>query len=194
MELLLIVVGVFVVLVIVAMVKGAKPVPPVSDDRDGFEHAAARNAQLRDAALNSAVQSATVGKRHDVATHRVSVATIDTAALQILSLEQLPSIRARIKGSFGCVSDEERERYSAQRYLLVREPTNSHDENAIAIYGRGRKVGYVSAAKAAALAPLLDPLPYDAFSVGGAGTSDSSIQMWVDLPRMPELRNYLRGQ
>lgn len=66
----------------------------------------------------------------------MSVVTLDAAALRTLSLEGLPPVRTRIKGSFAWVSDEERELYSATRYLLVREPANSHDENAIAIYGR----------------------------------------------------------
>lgn len=54
------------------------------------------------------------------------------------------------------MEDRDREAYSGREYPLVREPENKHDSNAVAVYGRGRKVGYLSTAKAAGVGPELD--------------------------------------
>ena len=118
--------------------------------------------------------------------------TVDTSSLRILDLRELSFIRMRIKGSANWVSDKERAKFGGTEYLLVREPENSHDTSAIAVHGKGRKVGYVSAAKVAALAPLLDPLPFDAFRVGGTSVIENSIRLWVDIPKIAELRQFLK--
>lgn len=47
---------------------------------------------------------------------------------------------------------------SVDHFIVVREPRNKHDANALAVYADGRKVGYVSAARASTYAPLLDAL------------------------------------
>lgn len=39
---------------------------------------------------------------------------------------------------------------------LHREPDNEHDKNAIAVYAKGHKVGYIAAVEARKYAPLLD--------------------------------------
>jgi hypothetical protein len=113
---------------------------------------------------------------------------------QIADLRDLPSIRTRVKGSAFVVSDANRERFGGTEYELRREPTNPHDSHAVAVYGQGRKVGYISAAKAASVAPLLDALPEVAFVVGGAGVESNSIRLWVDVPSIPALRQYVKGR
>lgn len=40
--------------------------------------------------------------------------------------------------------------------LLVREPGNKHDANAIRVHARGMHIGYVRGSQAEALAPLID--------------------------------------
>lgn len=112
------------------------------------------------------------------------------AELSVLDLRELPSSRFRIVGSAYWVTDIGRHKHGSDAYLLVREPRNRWDTNAIAVYGMERKVGYLTEAKAAALAPILDGLPYDAFRVGGAAPSGNSITMWVDIPALPKLRKF----
>lgn len=112
------------------------------------------------------------------------------AGLPVLDLRGLPSSRFRIVGSAYWVTDAGRHKHGSSEYLLVREPRNQWDANAVAVYGKGRKVGYLTQAKAAALAPIFDGLPYDAFRVGGAPPSGNSITMWVDIPALPKLRKF----
>ena len=120
--------------------------------------------------------------------------TLDMDAANVADLRGLPSARYRIKGSSFVVSDSNRERFGGSEYHLVREPKNRHDACAVAIYGQGHKVGYVSASKAAALAPLLDQLPEDVFLVGGNGVISNSIRLWVDLPTLSEFRKYVKAR
>lgn len=129
-------------------------------------------------------REATAAKKH----------TIEMADLRIVDLAELPSLRTRIKGSAYWVTDAERRRHGGNEYLLVRERDNEHDPNAVAVYGRGRKVGSLSTAKAAALVPSLDRLSADAYRVTGAGTNAQSIRLWVDLPRTPVLRGFAATQ
>jgi HIRAN domain len=125
---------------------------------------------------------------------RVKVETVKPESLSQCDLRSLSSVRARIKGSANWVTESGRSKFGGTEYLLVREPTNKADSSAVAIYGKGRKVGYVSAAKAAAFAPLLDSMPEDAFVVGGTSTVENSIRLWVDLPTMPALREFTASQ
>lgn len=112
------------------------------------------------------------------------------AGFSVLDLRELPSSRFRIVGSAYWVTDAGRHKHGSDEYLLVREPRNRWDTNAVAVYGKERKVGYLTEAKAAALAPILDGLPYDAFRVGGAAPSGNSITTWVDIPALPKLRKF----
>lgn len=107
---------------------------------------------------------------------------------RIVDLTRLESTRTRIKGSSHVISDSGRARSGGSEYLLMREPGNPHDANAVAVYGGGRKVGYLSAARAASTAPLLDQIGADAFRVTGTGVSRNSVMLWVDAPKIAELR------
>lgn len=111
---------------------------------------------------------------------------------RIHDLRELGSVRMRIRGAMYYLSDADRERFSGTEYLLVREPKNRHDKNAVAVYCRGRKVGYVSATKAAAIAPLLDQVEADAFLVNGAAVAGTSMRTWIDVPRVPDLRAHVK--
>lgn len=115
---------------------------------------------------------------------------LDEAALSVLDLRELPSAKFRIVGSSYWVTETGRYRHGGKSYLLVREPQNDSDTNAVAVYGKGRKVGYLSQAKASALVPILDGLSYDAFRVGGEPPNGDSMRMWVEVPAVPKLRAF----
>jgi hypothetical protein len=123
----------------------------------------------------------------------VKKVVLDEAGLSVLDLRDLPSSRLRIVGSGFWVTDAGRYKHGGSEYLLVREPKNKWDANAVAVYGKGRKVGHLSEAKAAALAPIFDELSFDAYRVGGAPPADNSIRMWVDVPAIPKLRTFAKS-
>lgn len=118
---------------------------------------------------------------------------LDEKGISVLDLRELPSSRFRIVGSAYWVSMAGREKHGDTEYLLVREPKNNWDKSAVAVYGKGRKVGHLSEKKAAAYAPILDAFDFDAFTVGGASVSVNSSQLWVDLPSLPALRAFTKA-
>ncbi len=125
---------------------------------------------------------------------KVTVAEIDEDSLRVLDLREVASGRHRIVGSANYLTDDERRAHGGTSYLLVREPGNAHDGNALAVYGRGRKVGYLSAAKAAGLAPMLDGLGFDAYRIGGTTVIENSIRLWADIPTVTAMRAYVKGR
>lgn len=113
----------------------------------------------------------------------------------VLDLRALESTRMRVKGTSYYVPDSQRHRAGSRTYRLVREPENPHDDMAIAVIAEnGRKVGHVAASRAALMAPLLDELDADAYLVSGTAASAQSTALRVDLPRIPELRAYVKAQ
>ena len=125
-----------------------------------------------------------------VANRRLRVRVIETDGLKVVDLRHLDSMRTRIVGSGYNVDDAEREHYSAMSYLLIPEPDNPADKRAIAVYSKGRRLGYVSAKRAAMMQPLLAKIDADAFLVAGTGITPNSIVMFLDLPRVPALREF----
>ncbi|QBR75336.1 hypothetical protein E3O41_02375 [Microbacterium sediminis] len=100
----------------------------------------------------------------------------------------------RVKGTAAYVPDRQRRQVGGSAYTLVREPNNAHDPNAVAVLGReGRKVGYVSAARAAILAPLLDQLGADGYRVAGADATEYSVKLWVDIPKVDAMRTFVKS-
>lgn len=162
----------------------------------GFQDDLLFDAML-DASSNTGVPTSEIDRAYDelqwARDNPIKVATLSTGSMRVLDLRNVPSTRMRIKGSANWVTDDERAKYGGTEYLLVREPANEFDLNAVAVYGKGRKVGYVSAVKAAALAPILDPLPFDAFLLGGTSVVENSIRLWVDVPKLPELRKFTKS-
>lgn len=120
----------------------------------------------------------------------VETVTLPSGDFSVLDLTELQTVRARIVGSGFWVTTRERAVYGGMEYLLVREPKNKHDENAVAIYGKGRKVGYVTTSKAAAISALLDSMGHDRYLIGGAGVDPNSSRLWADLPSIPALRQF----
>lgn len=109
-------------------------------------------------------------------------------------LRSLDSTRMRIKGVGNYVGWDERRAVGGTEYVLVREPDNSHDPCAVLVLSDGRKVGYVSAARAKILAPLFDSLGSAGYIVGGTGPSDESVQLWVDIPKADVLRAFVKSR
>lgn len=124
---------------------------------------------------------------------RVKRVMLPSGELAILDLRSVQANRTRIVGSAYWVTMAGREKHGGMEYLLVREPKNKWDKSAVAVYGKGRKVGHLSEKKAAAYAPILDALDFDAFTVGGASVSVNSSQLWVDLPSLPALRAFAKA-
>lgn len=123
----------------------------------------------------------------------VETVTLPSCDFSVLDLRELQTVRARIVGSGFWVTTHERTVYGGMDYLLVREPENKHDENAVAIYGKGRKVGYVTTSKAAAMSSLLEAMGYDRYLIGGAGVDPNSSKLWADLPSIPALRKFAKN-
>ncbi|MCR2793613.1 HIRAN domain-containing protein [Microbacterium sp. zg.Y625] len=106
-------------------------------------------------------------------------------------LRGLESSRARVEGTQYRPNDHERMSVGDRMYVLRREPRNQRDASAIAVYARGRAVGYVSTARAAVIAPLLDRLG-GAAVVNGIGTDTDSSRLWVELPEPAVLDDFVR--
>jgi hypothetical protein len=77
------------------------------------------------------------------ATDRVQKKTVDLATLRVLDLRSIPATQYRIVGSAFSVTQAGRYAHGSDQYLSIREPGNKHDPNAVAVYGKGRRVGYV---------------------------------------------------
>ncbi|QWT25160.1 HIRAN domain-containing protein [Subtercola sp. PAMC28395] len=125
---------------------------------------------------------------------KANSSTVEESKMTVGDLRNLECVRTRIKGSAYYVTDSERAVFGGTEYLLVREPDNQYDANAIGIYGKGRKVGHVSAAKAGSMAELLDLAGADAYKVAGTSVSETSMTLWIDLPKLPALRIYVKSR
>ncbi len=104
-----------------------------------------------------------------------------------VDLRGLDGIDANIAGISHWLTDAERKKFADDHYLLVREPHHEVDPNAIAVFGKSRKVGYVSAGRAKALAPILDSIGAVAYLVAGRGLT-------MNLPRIDPLRDFTEGR
>ena len=59
--------------------------------------------------------------------------------------------------------------------VLVREPTNAYDPNAIQVWIAGERVGYLPKGDAAKLAPTMDQLPKRSLALDSSGESVRAI-------------------
>lgn len=110
-----------------------------------------------------------------------------------LDLRELESFRTRIKGTAYVVPDDQRLEVGGTAYALIREPSNKHDPNAIAVHDGRRRVGYVSSARAGSMAPVLDIMGAPAYLVAGAAPGEAGIRLWMDLPKLDALRRFAKG-
>jgi hypothetical protein len=125
---------------------------------------------------------------------QVRPSRVNVDGLNIIDLTELEPTRLRIRGTANYILDSHRSKLIATQWLLIREPKNVHDTNAVAVHALdGRKVGFVSAKRAALMAPLLDQMDGDAYLVGGSGATPETIALHVDLPRIAELRDFAKS-
>lgn len=125
---------------------------------------------------------------------RRKVRSLDPATLHVLDIREVESTRTRIKGSSYWATDNDRRRFGGAEYLLVCEPDNEVDPNAVAVYGvAGRKLGHLSEARAASLSPILSQVPGAAYRVTGEGATPTSIMLWVNVPKVGPLRAFMRS-
>lgn len=107
----------------------------------------------------------------------------------VCDLSGLDSSRAKVSGVSYWVGDQESPRPGGLSYLLILEPENEFDSKAVAVYFGRRKVGHLSAVRAAAFTKLLAGLPFDAYRVNGM--LENGKYPKLDLPTMPTLRAFV---
>lgn len=100
-----------------------------------------------------------------------------------IDLRQLSAGRPRAKGTFAYVPAGLRRDVGGIEYWLVRESSNPHDLNAVAVWDTTRKVGYISAAKVRLSAPELYRVKATAFRVNDEPPADK-IALYVHLPHV----------
>ncbi len=105
-------------------------------------------------------------------------------------LRELESARARVERTHYLAHDHERSHGGDRMYVLRREPRNERDRSSVAVYARGRAVGYLSAGRAQAIAPLLDRLGGAAL-INGVGSESGSSRLWVELPVVEALEEFV---
>lgn len=109
-----------------------------------------------------------------------------------LDLRRLPTTTCRVRGMKYYLGEKPRDEYKSRGYLLVREPANEHDKDAIAVYERGMKVGFVAASRAGSTAALLDQLQAPAYRV--EGRPDGHGRVLIEMPTVPALRELAAGR
>jgi hypothetical protein len=120
---------------------------------------------------------------------RTAIDRLKLTEEQITDLRPLGGARLRIVGTAHWVPNSKRMTVGGDAYVLVREPKNQHDENAVAVYDATRKVGYLSRAKAAAYAPQFDRIGAPGYRVAGEPPEDS-VRLWVVLPPITKVRAF----
>lgn len=161
---------------------------------DGAPEVIAREAEIADVDPEAVrVELARLAERDEnrhlhPEARSAKVERIRESSLDSVDLTTLPGIATRIVGQFAWLADHERDKYHSDTYLLVREPDNDYSTDAIAVFGRGRKVGYVPEGRAKGLAPLLDSIAGEAFIVASGEARGAKHQ--VVLPRVPALRAF----
>lgn len=166
------------------------PVRIWADPRDGLWRARATlfPAQIeknRDFAAESQPVARTAARSR---ARQLTVAVSET-----LDLRSVESVRMRVKGVGHYIDDDERLTIGGPQNLLVREPDNPHDSNAVRVTTlEGRMIGHVSAARAKIIAPMLDELGPYGFIVGGKSASAEENSFAVDIPRAEALRRFVK--
>ena len=109
-----------------------------------------------------------------------------------LDLRRLPTTTCRVRGLKYYLAEQQQDQYRTRGYLLVREPANDHDKDAIAVYDRGVKVGFVAASRAGFTAALLDQLNAPAYRIDGR--PDGHGRVLIEMPTVPALRELVTAR
>ncbi|WDG16999.1 hypothetical protein [Microbacterium sp. Clip185] len=105
-------------------------------------------------------------------------------------LRHLPSRPVALERTHYIVNDRERHGDERRAYVLRRAKRSRRDKGGISVTSNGRGVGYLPAAAAHEVGPLIDRLG-GAVVVNGAGARDGGIRLWVDLPEIDNLRQFV---
>jgi hypothetical protein len=105
-------------------------------------------------------------------------------------LRRLPSRPVALERTHYIVNDRERHGDERRTYVLRRAQQSRRDRGGVSVASNGRGVGYLPDAVARDAGPLIDRLGGAAI-VNGAGTKDGGIRLWVDLPELDELRQFV---
>ena len=106
-----------------------------------------------------------------------------------MDVRHLPTITCRVRGLKYHLEEAPQPEHKSRGYLLVREPENAADKDAIAVYSpHGTRIGFVAASRAASTASLLDQLGAHAFRVDGR--PDGYGRVIVEVPTVPSLRQF----
>jgi Cys-tRNA synthase (O-phospho-L-seryl-tRNA:Cys-tRNA synthase) len=97
-----------------------------------------------------------------------------------------------VRGLKYYLAEQPHDQYRSSGYLLVREPTNEHDKDAIAVYERGVKIGFVAASRAGFTAALLDELNAPAYRI--EGRPDGYGRVLIEMPTVPALRELVTAR
>lgn len=98
--------------------------------------------------------------------------------------------RVSVRGVSHWIERHELAELESDFFVLVREPSNRHDRNAIAVFGGDRKVGYVSAKRAEVYAPLLDAAGVTRVRVARA----EGDGLCVRLPSLSVVRRFAQSE
>lgn len=105
------------------------------------------------------------------------------------SFPNLPTTRVRTVGQSHFLTWDERDQLNMRTAVLVRDLDNPVDPLAVAVIrADGRKVGYVSEAKASTLAPIFDGLG----TLKVACSVDGS-RLWLQVPKPADLRKAVKA-
>lgn len=96
-------------------------------------------------------------------------------------LRDLPSRTVRVERTHYVVNDHERRSQADRLYVLRHEKTRRHPGADVAVYSKGRGVGYLPRAVSATIAPLLAAVG-GAAVVNGIGATPRSIRLRVEVP------------
>jgi len=106
-------------------------------------------------------------------------------------LRDLPSRRVFVERTPYIVNDQERQGQADRLYVLRHEPRRAAARAGIAVFAKGRGVGYLSPATSVTLAPLLDAIG-GAAVVNGVGAGRGSLRLRVDVPLADAFEAYIR--
>lgn len=97
--------------------------------------------------------------------------------------------RVEVRGVSHWIEKSEMPGPNVTYFVLVREPKNKHDRNAIAVYCGTRKVGYLSAKRAEVYGPLLDACDISRVRV----TREEGNGLYLRLPSLSIVRKLAPG-
>lgn len=111
----------------------------------------------------------------------------------VVDLTGVDAVRVRVIGIDDLPGADELKEIPSDVYELQVEQEAGDAAAAVAVFAGERKVGYLSAAKASTLVPLLETLPGNRYLVAGETDVVKPGQLGVLIPRVPALRAFTKS-